>query len=52
MLLGAWWDLLLTRSEEYDAGLEATFKITKADVTAEFDSKVVSKELIRQTTRK
>ena len=35
MLLGAWLDLLLGRSEVWDAALEAKVKATKADVTLE-----------------
>ena len=35
MLLGAWWDLLLGRSEEFDSALEAKLRTTKADVITE-----------------
>ena len=32
MLLGVWWDLLLGRSEEWDAALEAKVRAKKDDV--------------------
>ena len=31
MLLGAWWDLLLGRSEEFDEALEDNVRANKAD---------------------
>ena len=37
MLLGAWWDLLLGRSEECDAELEAKLRTNKADMIVESD---------------
>ena len=35
MLLGAWWDLLLSESEECDVALEAKLRTKKADVIVE-----------------
>ena len=35
ILLGTWWDLLLGRSKECDAALEAKLRINKADAIVE-----------------